>query len=100
NFKKTYEGFGADFSEKFRAAPDAFKDLQRKAEEAGASFNIQAVTLAPDKIQAFFDTLQQEAANRVIKVPVMADVARVTGLSAATHSPYELIDEFQKKLSA
>ena len=85
-FQETYKSFGSYFSEKFLAAPDAFKDLSRKAEEAAASFNMQAVGLAPDKIQGFFDSLKSEAKKLQLEIPVIAKIAQVVGMDLASSS--------------
>jgi TP901 family phage tail tape measure protein len=96
-FKETYESFGTDFSEKFKAAPDAFQDLQRKAEEVAASFNMSAVVLSPDKIQGFFDSLRAESRKLELEIPVVARIAKIVGLDLASASLKEVLDEAHKQ---
>ena len=96
-FQETYKSFGSDFSEKFLAAPDAFKDLSRKAEEAAASFNMQAVGLCADKIQGFFDSLKSEAKKLQLEIPVIAKIAQVVGMDLASSSLHQVLGEAQKQ---
>ena len=90
---------GEDFAKSFLSDPRAFESIQREAERSLASYNIEKIEATPDSLSHLYDSIKDQTRQMEIEIPVIADIARVTGMDVASVGVQKMFDELERQMN-